>query len=259
MHMTLELGQVPMISGRPAALTEVVTNLILNAMDAMVEGGTLTVTTSTGRGGTALLVVRDTGVGMPEATRRRIFEPFFSTKGESGSGLGLSMAYSIVKRHGGEIEVESAPGEGATFTLVFAGETPGAAAVPRDEPVAARRTARVLLVDDEPKVRDTLAELLSSTGHAVTPVGGGHAALSEFRPGRFDAVISNLGMAGMNGWELAERLRAADDRVPILFVTGWGLREEEMSRMEGLRVSRCLFKPVRPEELDAALRAALGS
>ena len=121
------------------------------------------------------------------------------------------------------------------------------------------RPARVLLVDDEPKVRSTLAELLSSTGHTVTPAAGGHAALSEFRPGRFDAVISNLGMAGMNGWEFAERVRATDDRVPILFVTGWGLREEEMSRMESLRVSRCLFKPVRPEELDAALRAALGS
>jgi DNA-binding response OmpR family regulator len=112
-------------------------------------------------------------------------------------------------------------------------------------------------VDDEPNVRDTLAELLASTGHTVTPVAGGHAALVEFEPGRFDAVISNLGMAGMNGWELAERLRALDESITILFVTGWGLREEEMSRMESLRVSRCLFKPVRPEELDAALRTAL--
>jgi PAS domain S-box-containing protein len=259
LRLQLELGQVPMISGRPAALTEVMTNLVLNAMDAMPEGGTLTVTTRTGRGGTAVITVRDTGVGMPEATQRRIFEPFFSTKGESGSGLGLSMAYSIVKRHGGEIEVESAPGAGATFTLVFAGETSIAPTTPRTAPLPARRSARVLLVDDEPKVRDTLAELLTSAGHDVTPVGGGHAALAEFAPGRFDAVISNLGMAGMNGWELAERLRATDAGVAILFVTGWGLREEEMSRMEALRVSRCLFKPVRPDELDAALRAALGA
>jgi PAS domain S-box-containing protein len=258
LHLELHLGQVPMISGRPAALTEVMTNLFLNAMDAMPDGGTLTVTTHTGRGGTAVIIVHDTGVGMPEVTRRRIFEPFFSTKGESGSGLGLSMAYSIVKRHGGEIDVDSAPGEGATFTLVFAGEPDVTHATPHPEPRAGeRRTARVLLVDDEPKVRDTLAELLTSTGHDVTPVAGGHAALTEFLPGRFDAVISNLGMAGMNGWELAERLRAADGSVPILFVTGWGLREEEMLRMENLRVSRCLFKPVRPDELDAALRAAL--
>ena len=257
LHLELALGEAPLISGRPAALTEVLTNLILNAMDAMPEGGTLTIGTETGAGGTAMITVRDTGVGMPEITQRRIFEPFFSTKGESGSGLGLSMAYSIVKRHGGEIEVESAPGRGATFTLVFAGEAPVVPAAPAPQPMGERRLARVLLVDDEPKVRDTLAELLASTGHTVTPVAGGHAALAEFEPGRFDAVISNLGMAGMNGWELAERLRALDEGITILFVTGWGLREEEMSRMESLRVSRCLFKPVRPEELDAALRAAL--
>ena len=227
LHLEILLGQVPLISGRQAALSEVMTNLILNAMDAMPEGGTLTIRTHTGAGGTAVIVVKDTGIGMPEVTRRRIFEPFFSTKGESGSGLGLSMAYSIVKRHGGEIEVDSAPGAGTIFTLVFAGEPAVVRDAQGDDARGAQgRAARVLLVDDEPKVRDTLAELLASTGHAVTPVAGGHAALTEFAPGRFDAVISNLGMAGMNGWELAERLRAADDSVAILFVTGWGLREE---------------------------------
>jgi CheY-like chemotaxis protein len=204
-----------------------------------------------------VITVRDTGVGMPEAVQRRIFEPFFSTKGESGSGLGLSMAYSIVKRHGGDIEVESRLGEGTTFTLVFAPQSSTAEAAPQPAPRGIPRVARVLLVDDEPKVRETLADLLTSTGHQVTPVGGGRAALAEFRPGRFDAIISNLGMAGMNGWELAERLRASDPDVAILFVTGWGLREDEMSRMESLRVSRCLFKPVRSDELDAAVRAAI--
>jgi DNA-binding response OmpR family regulator len=155
--------------------------------------------------------------------------------------------------------VKSAPGQGATFTLVFPGEAPVVPAVPPSEPLGERRLARVLLVDDEPKVRDTLAELLTSTGHQVTPVAGGHAALAELARTRYDAVISNLGMAGMNGWELAERVRANDATVPILFVTGWGLREEEMARMQQLRVSRCLFKPVRPDELDAAVRAAVGA
>jgi two-component system NtrC family sensor kinase len=258
MHLELDLGDAPAISGRPAALTEVMTNLVLNAMDAMVEGGTLSITTGRGRDGSALITVRDTGIGMPEAVQRRIFEPFFSTKGESGSGLGLSMAYSIVKRHGGEIEVESRLGEGTIFTLVFASESPVNDVASAPQPRGMRRTARVLLVDDEPKVRETLAQLLTSTGHRVTPVGGGRAALAEFTPGRFDAIISNLGMAGMNGWELAERLRACDPDVAILFVTGWGLREEEMSRMESLRISRCLFKPVRPDELDAAVRGAIG-
>jgi two-component system NtrC family sensor kinase len=257
-RLELKLGLVPPISGRPAALTEVMTNLILNAMDALVAGGTLTITTHAGEGGTAVITVRDTGVGMAEAIQRRIFEPFFSTKGESGSGLGLAMTYSIVKRHGGEIAVESALGQGTTFTLVFAGETNVRRFAPRAKPPATRRGARILLVDDDTKVRDTLAEILTATGHTVTATSGGTAALAEFTPGRFDAVVSNLGMPSMNGWELAERLRATDGDIAILFVTGWGLRDEEMSRLESLRITRCLFKPVRPDELDAALQVALG-
>jgi DNA-binding response OmpR family regulator len=164
-----------------------------------------------------------------------------------------------VKRHGGEIEVESRPGEGATFTLVFSGGTSVARPAASPEPRAARPAARVLLVDDDPRVRETLAELLLSAGHTVTSVSGGQAALAEFKPDRFDAVISNLGMPGMNGWELAERLRAADPNATIVFLTGWGLREDEMSRMKDLGISHCLFKPVRPDELDAAVRDAIGA
>jgi PAS domain S-box-containing protein len=257
LHLRLELGDPPPISGRPAALTEVMTNLILNAMDAMNEGGTLTIGTRRGPAGGAVIAVRDTGVGMSEAAQRRIFEPFFSTKGESGSGLGLAMVYSIVKRHGGEIEVDSRPGEGATFTLSFAGAAPAAPRASSPERLEAAVAARVLLVDDEAKVRDALGELLTRMGHTVTPVPGGRAALAEFQPGRFDVVICNLGMAGMNGWEAAERLRAADPNVTLMFVTGWGLREDEMSRMHDLGVRRCLYKPVMPDDLAAAVREAI--
>jgi PAS domain S-box-containing protein len=254
LRLALDLGDVPTISGRPGALTEMMTNLVLNAMDAMAEGGTLTITTRGGRDGDAVIRVHDTGLGIPEATQRRIFEPFFSTKGERGSGLGLAMTYSIVKRHGGEITVESRPGEGATFTLVFAGASPLPPAAVHAEPRAAQRAMRVLLVDDDPNVRDTLALLLGSVGHTVTPAAGGEAALAEFTPGRFDVVISDLGMVGMNGWELAERLRTADTNVAILFLTGWGLRADELARLEALRITHCLFKPVRLDELDAAIR-----
>ena len=259
LHLDLQLNRVPSISGRPAALTEVLTNLILNAMDAMISGGTLSIMTHTGAGGTAVITVRDTGIGMPETVQRRIFDPFFSTKGEGGSGLGLSMSYSIIKRHGGEITVESAPGQGATFTLVFAGAPKTADAAPGSEPASKRRSVRILLIDDEPKVRETLAELLATTGHTVTAMASAQSAIAEFSRGRFDAIISNLGMAGMSGWELVERLRTVDGDIPILIVTGWGLRDEELSRMESLRVSRCLFKPIRADELDAAVQAAISA
>ncbi len=257
LELSLRLGTVEPISGRPAALTELMTNLILNALDAMPDGGTLTLATRPGRRGVVTITVTDTGVGMPEAVRQRIFEPFFSTKGEAGSGLGLSMAYSIVRHHAGEIDVESEPGRGTTFTLRFpaAGE-PVATGAPAN-PTAARRPARVLVVDDDAKVLATLSELLRSVGHTVTAAPDGAAALKAYAPGRFDVVLTNLGMAGMNGWEVAERLRAVDRSVAILIITGWGLREEDRTRLAALGIRRCLFKPVRAGELDAAIQDAL--
>ena len=120
------------------------------------------------------------------------------------------------------------------------------------------RSARILLVDDEPKVLATLSELLRSVGHSVTASASGVAALAAYGPGRFDVVMTNLGMAGMNGWELAERLRALDRAVPLLLITGWGLRDEDQGRLAALGIRRCLFKPVQPAELDAAIQEALG-
>ena len=258
MDLRLDLRARQHIHGRSAALTEVMTNLVLNAMDAMVEGGTLTISTKD-VGDTVVITVTDTGIGMPEHVRRRVFEPFFSTKGESGSGLGLSMAYSIIRRHGGDIRVDSEPNRGTTFTLVVpcASETPS----PPPAPSAAtpRRAARVLLVDDQPQVLSALTELLQAAGHEVSAAAGGAAALKIYTPGRYDVVMTNVGMAGMNGWEVTERVRALDARVPVVFITGWGLREEERARLSALRVQRCLFKPVRPDELDAAVQAAVAS
>ena len=257
LDLRLELGSVESIRGRPAALTELITNLILNALDAMPDGGTLTIATRTERGGAVTVTVADTGIGMPEAVSRRIFEPFFSTKGEAGSGLGLSMAYSIARRHAGDIRVESAPGRGTTFTLTFPAARAAVAIGAPTAVTAPRRDARVLVVDDEPKVLSTLSELLRSAGHTVTAAPHGAAALAAYVPGGFDAVLTNLGMAGMNGWEFSERLRAIDPHVAILFITGWGLREEDQSRLAALRIRRCLFKPVRPNDLDAAIQDAL--
>jgi len=259
LDLRLDLGTIETINGRPAALAELMTNLILNALDAMPDGGTLTVSTRSDPGRHITLTVTDTGVGMAETVRRRIFEPFFSTKGEGGSGLGLSMVYSIVRRHGGDIRVESEPARGATFTLTFpvASEPVGVepeAALPR-----ARRPARVLLVDDDPQVLGTLTEILRSVGHTVTAAASGATALAAYGPGRFDVVLTNLGMAGMNGWEFAERLRRVDANITILFITGWGLRDEEHGRLKMLRIRKCLFKPVRPAELDAAIQDALAA
>jgi len=257
LDLRLDLGAIETINGRPAALTELMTNLLLNALDAMPDGGTLTVSTRGEPGRHVVLTVTDTGIGMPEAVRRRIFEPFFSTKGEGGSGLGLSMVYAIVRRHGGDIRVDSEPGRGATFTLTFPVASEPVGAEPDSALPRARRPARVLLVDDDAKVLGTLTEILRSVGHTVTAAASGGAALTAYGPGRFDVVLTNLGMAGMNGWELAERVRRVDEDIAILLITGWGLRDEEHGRLKTLKIKKCLFKPVRPGELDTAIQDAL--
>ena len=257
LDLRLDLGAIETINGRPAALTELMTNLLLNALDAMPDGGTLTVSTRGEPGRNVVLTVTDTGIGMPEAVRRRIFEPFFSTKGEGGSGLGLSMVYAIVRRHGGDIRVDSEPGRGASFTLTFPVASEPVGAEPDSALPRARRPARVLLVDDDAKVLGTLTEILRSVGHTVTAAASGGAALTAYGPGRFDVVLTNLGMAGMNGWELAERVRRVDEDIAILLITGWGLRDEEHGRLKTLKIRKCLFKPVRPGELDSAIQDAL--
>ncbi len=257
LELRLDLAAALPIDGRPAALGEVMTNLILNALDAMPHGGTLTIGTRDVGVERVAITVSDSGVGMQESVRRRVFEPFFTTKGQRGSGLGLSVSYSIVKRHGGEIRVESQAGRGTTFTLTFpAAPWAGDTGTPEAAP-ANRRRARVLVVDDEPQVLSVLSDMLERVGHEVTAVASGDEALRVFAPRRFDVVLTNIGMDSMNGWQLTERIREQDEDVSVLFVTGWGLNDSERDRLQALRVRGCLFKPVRPTDLDAAVQATL--
>jgi PAS domain S-box-containing protein len=257
LELKLDLAAVLPVSGRAAALGEVITNLILNALDAMPEGGTLSIATRQEGMDRVVVTVTDTGIGMPAAVRSRIFEPFFTTKGQRGSGLGLSVSYSIVQRHGGEIRVNSEVGRGTTFALSFPAtswgpDRPDAPALPRS-----RRPARILLVDNEPQVLSILSEMLRRVGHTVVSAESGDDALAAFAPGRYDVVLTNIGLGGMNGWQLADRIRRRDQDVGILFVTGWGLHDSEREQLRRLGVRGCLFKPVRTADLDAAVQDAL--
>jgi two-component system capsular synthesis sensor histidine kinase RcsC len=121
------------------------------------------------------------------------------------------------------------------------------------------RRGRILLVDNDPQVVTILGEMLADAGHHVAPVSGGEDALRVFVPGAFDVVITNLGMPSMNGWEVADRLRSRDPKVPLIFITGWGMQEEDQARCRGLGVAALLFKPVRPAELHAAVAEVLAA
>jgi PAS domain S-box-containing protein len=257
LKLELDLGSVPPVMGRPAELNEVVTNLILNAIDAMPQGGTLRLSTRRQSERFVVFTVSDTGTGMSDDVRKRIFDPFFTTKGEEGTGLGLPVSYSIVKRHGGDVRVESRPGVGTTFTVMLPIGSTGVVEAPTGPESAGHRKGRILLVDNDPQVMTILGEMLRDVGHHVVPVGGGQEALRVFSPGGFDLVMTNIGMVGMNGWELADRLRARDPEVALVFITGWGMQEQDQARCRGLGVSSLLFKPVRPAELHTAVQGAL--
>ncbi len=247
-----ELADIPQITGNPAELREVFTNVVLNALDAIPGGGCLTVRTRTEAGGDAgpwiEAIFEDNGVGMNDEVRQRIFDPFFTTKGVKGTGLGLSTSYGIVARHGGSITVESEPGRGSRFSIAF----PIPATLP-DDPEAApltvgRRTGRILVIDDEPHLRDVVTNLLRLEGHLAVGVGSGAEGVEVFRSEPFDVVITDLGMPDLSGLEVARKAREVHPGVRIILCTGWNAAlSQAEQRASG--VDRLLEKPFRLDKL----------
>ena len=238
---------VASIVGNAPALREVVTNLVLNAVDALPGGGRIVVRTFQ-EGTHARLTVADSGVGMAEDVRQRVLEPFFTTKGPRGTGLGLSVSYGILKSHGGDLEIESAPGQGTTVGLRLPVAAKGAEApAVAPAPSAAEATAqvrRLLIVDDEEPVRGALAAMAESLGHDVVQAGSGREALALLESGReIDLVLTDLGMPGMTGRELARVIKHRWPALPLGMVTGWGANLE-MSAADRTMVAGILSKPV---------------
>jgi signal transduction histidine kinase/ActR/RegA family two-component response regulator len=258
--ITIELRQdlqpVPNILGDATELREVATNLILNAVDAMPQGGVLTVTTGV-LGGQACLEVSDTGMGIAPELRERIFEPFFTTKAQRGTGLGLAVSRSIALRHEGDLAVESAPGAGSRFRMTLPLPTTAAPMATPDqvEQPIQLQPLRVLLVEDDQEVRDTLAQLLMLDDHRVERAASGQEALELFQPSAYDVVCSDLGMPGMNGWELLGQLRERDPALVTVLLSGWGAQiDPAEARARG--ADFIVAKPIDLQELHTALLAA---
>jgi len=238
-HITvdLEIGSNALVMGDDAELREVLVNMVFNAIDAMPEGGTLSLSTQTVNESVIVKVV-DTGVGMYPEVRSRIFDPFFTTKGKAGLGVGLAVSFGIIRRHGGNIEVESQYGSGTEFRItlplakiaekgVAVIEQTSETVLPPPAPSVCvtqteRARMRLLVVDDEDFVRDLLGEILEGEHCDVYLAASGSEALSAFREMEFDGVFTDVGMPGMSGWELAREIRQINTRIPIAVITGWG-------------------------------------
>ena len=226
-----ELEEVPSIRGTASRLRDILTNLLFNAVDAMLQGGTITIATRA-VGTEVQLVFTDTGIGMDEETRRRVFEPFFTTKMDVGSGLGLSTAYGTVSHWGGRIQMESAPGQGTTFALWLPTWTAGES--PEEDPAAGVRPARrgkVLVVDDNEKLCRLLSQLLGPQ-HEVETVRDGREALELFAAGPYDVVLVDLGLPGLPGDRVVREMRRIDPAVGVVLITGW-----ELSRADPRRIA----------------------
>jgi len=217
--VSTDLGSIPPISGDAAELREVLTNLIFNAVDALPGGGAISLATRR-EGQTVTLRITDTGIGMSEEVRQRCLEPFFSTKGKRGTGLGLSMVFGIIQRHGGAIDIESQPGNGASFILRLPASINGIAATADALPWS-NGPLRVLVVDDQPILCQLVRDHLESDLHTVQTALSGSDALEIFRAAQFDLVITDHVMAEMNGEQLATRIKELSPNIPVILLTGY--------------------------------------
>lgn len=269
LHTELALD-LPPVMGVESDIREALTNLVFNAVDAMPEGGALTLRTRTTesaeRPGQAAPLKRvqvevgDTGVGMDEDTRRRCLEPFFTTKGERGTGLGLAMVYGMVQRHSVDLEIDSEPGKGTTVRLIFRVATAASpAAAPPEAQRRVRSRLRILVVDDDPFIIQSLRDTLETDGHLVVTANAGQAGINVFRAAKehgepFAVVITDLGMPHMDGRRVASAVKAASPSTPVILLTGWGQRMTEERDMP-LHVDRILSKPPKLRDLREALAA----
>ena len=255
-NVKTDLQPVPAVLADEAELREALINLLFNAVDAMPAGGTILFRTIA-KGDYVEVCISDTGIGMTEEVRRRCLEPFFTTKKERGTGLGLASVYGTIQRHRGSIEVESRQGMGATFRIRLPVRQ-SSVEIPKTpkEAVRAPNSLHVLLVDDEPQVRELLIQYLALDGHTVETAANGAEGLNKFRSGSFDLVVTDMAMPEMNGSQLCEAIEKLDPLTPVIMLTGFG---EMLNPDEGAYRSTTLVlgKPVTISAFREAIARAL--
>jgi PAS domain S-box-containing protein len=253
---------LPQVMGSESDIRDAITNLVFNAVDAMPNGGTLIVRTRRCDGAQpddarVELDVVDSGIGMDEDTRRRCLEPFFTTKGERGTGMGLAMVYGMVRRHGAAIEIDSAIGAGTTIRVRFRVAVESSAQHTLAPTPVSIRPLRILVIDDDPLVLEAVRHTLASEGHTAEAADGGEAGIELFKAAHregahFDIVMTDLGMPFLDGRAVATAIKQISPATPVLLLTGWGERLQT-EQTTPANVDRVLSKPPRMSELRRAL------
>jgi len=245
-----EFSSIAAIEGVASQLREVFMNLIKNALDAMPDGGVLTLGTFMD-GENVVIKVKDSGRGMPQEIRERIFDPFFTTKGVQSTGLGLSISYGIINQHYGKIEVDSREGEGSTFTIYL--PQAAASATTTEVKLAVLSTpvapAKILIIDDEEEIRGLLQEIVSAYGHVVDIAPDGLSGLEKLADQPYDLVLTDVGMPGLSGWEVAKKVKEINQKTPVALITGYNLIFE-VADLKEKGVDLVLQKPFHVAEVQ---------
>ena len=244
-----ELGKVGQVSGDAAELREALLNILFNAMDAMPTGGKLTVK-SWQEEDWVQISIKDTGVGIPDKVRSRVFEPFFTTKASKGSGLGLSVTYGIIARHGGMLKFDSVVGKGTTFYIRLPLSVGAVKKEIKKGKAVTAKPANILTVDDEPEVLQALGLTLEYLGHWVKGVNSGAEAIKAFKDGNYDLVITDLGMPEVSGWDVARAIKKIKPDMPVLLITGWviDMDEEQKKIVDGV-----ISKPFSRDSISSSI------
>jgi len=252
--LKLDLSPAPLfIKLDPGQLEQVITNLVVNARDAMRQGGTITITTRMCDADQVCLCVRDTGIGIPPEIQAEIFEPFFTTKGASGTGLGLATVREIVTRNGGSIHIQSTVGMGTEFRIQIplSPEDPRISSEVVDIPIIAGRGESILLVEDDGAVRAATRRLLGGAGYAVLEAATAELALELASARSPRMLIADIDLPGMSGVELARQLKATGQPLRVVFTSGMA---SDPSALDG---SPFLPKPYSADELLRCVRRTL--
>lgn len=248
-EVMMELSPIPPVRGNAPELREMLTNLIFNAVDAMPQGGRITLRTRA-VGPRVELAVMDTGTGMTEEVRRRCLEPFFTTKGDRGSGLGLSMVYGIVERHDGTVSIESTLGRGTTFIFTFPSDTSEVVAA-QPSVLLKSRPLRILVADDQPIQCELISDALQRDWHKVDVASNGREALRLFERREYDLVITDKVMPEMNGDQLAAAVKSREAETRVIMLTGYGVSDDPEDQSEFVDLT--VGKPVSLMELRGAI------
>jgi CheY-like chemotaxis protein len=208
--------------------------MILNAVDALVEGGYIEIKSLMKDHG-AVITISDNGVGMSDGTLSRVFFPFFTTKGQQSTGMGLAVVYGIIARHKGEIDVTSKIGKGTTFCLTFKTMEKVDSKVETLTEVKEIRKVRALVIDDDENILDVMGDILKFLGHEVTLASSGEEGVELFKEGEFEIVITDLGMPGISGWEVTRICKSLKPDIPVVMISGWGNQiDDEMVKQSQL-------------------------